>query len=257
MTTEITRDDWRRIARDPDDVETRNKIVCAHLDLIERIARTILFKISDPQVELGDLISAGVIGCIAAIGRYDPSRNVDFGAFARARIAGAMRDWLRALDPVKRNDRRAIRDLERAEQRGLAAEGHAPTDEALAKATGLSIEAIAEVRRQHAVAKDFVYGRLTLSACETGSGKAVEFDAPDPSAQADADAMENVEEFEALIDGLRPRQKEVLRIKYVEGNTQAELARRLGLTPGAISQDYGRAIRFLRIKLNDHDNDHY
>ena len=48
--------------------------------------------------ERDDLVSAGVIGLIDAIDRFDHSRGVPFEAFARARIHGAVIDELRRLD---------------------------------------------------------------------------------------------------------------------------------------------------------------
>ena len=45
-----------------------------------------------------DLVSAGVVGLIDAVDRYDPSRGVPFEAFAVTRIRGAIIDELRRLD---------------------------------------------------------------------------------------------------------------------------------------------------------------
>lgn len=48
--------------------------------------------------ERDDLISAGVVGLIDAVDRFDPSRGVPFEAFARVRVRGAILDELRRLD---------------------------------------------------------------------------------------------------------------------------------------------------------------
>ncbi len=48
--------------------------------------------------ERDDLVSAGVVGLIDAVDRYDPARGVPFEAYARTRIRGAVIDELRRLD---------------------------------------------------------------------------------------------------------------------------------------------------------------
>ena len=48
--------------------------------------------------ERDDLVSAGMVGLIDAVDRFDPSRGVPFEAFARVRIRGAIIDELRRLD---------------------------------------------------------------------------------------------------------------------------------------------------------------
>lgn len=60
--------------------------------------------------ERDDLVSAGVIGLIDAVDRYDPARGVPFEAFAAARIRGAVIDELRRLDGRGRLFWRQVRE---------------------------------------------------------------------------------------------------------------------------------------------------
>lgn len=60
--------------------------------------------------ERDDLVSAGVIGLIDAVDRFDPDRGVPFEAFAAARIRGAVIDELRHLDGRGRVFWRQVRD---------------------------------------------------------------------------------------------------------------------------------------------------
>ena len=43
-------------------------------------------------------MNVGIIGLIAAIGKFDEKRNVQFDTYARYRIRGAVLDELRARD---------------------------------------------------------------------------------------------------------------------------------------------------------------
>jgi RNA polymerase sigma factor (sigma-70 family) len=56
-----------------------------------------------------DMESAGWLGAIDAVDRYDPARNVPLAAFAAWRISGAIGDYLRELDPVSRDARAKLR----------------------------------------------------------------------------------------------------------------------------------------------------
>lgn len=60
--------------------------------------------------EREDLVSAGVIGLIDAVDRFDHARGVPFEAFARARIQGAVIDELRRLDGRTRTFWKHVRE---------------------------------------------------------------------------------------------------------------------------------------------------
>jgi RNA polymerase sigma factor FliA len=67
-----------------------------------RLARS-----SGAPVELDELVACGSEGLVEAARSFDPARGVPFGAYARARVWGAMLDGLRALAPVPRALHRA------------------------------------------------------------------------------------------------------------------------------------------------------
>ena len=50
-------------------------------------------------LDVDDLVSAGTIGLIEAVDRYDPTRGVTFASFAYRRIRGAMIDEISRLGP--------------------------------------------------------------------------------------------------------------------------------------------------------------
>ena len=59
-----------------------------HLPLVRYVVRRLRPASSPP--ELDDLVSAGTIGLIEAVDRYDPRRGVTFATFAYRRIRGAV-----------------------------------------------------------------------------------------------------------------------------------------------------------------------
>lgn len=73
----------------------RDKWVLRHLPLVRSIANRM--RPALPQLEVGDLVSAGTIGLIEAVDRYDARRGVPFASFAYLRIKGAIIDEMSRL----------------------------------------------------------------------------------------------------------------------------------------------------------------
>jgi RNA polymerase sigma factor for flagellar operon FliA len=111
------------------------------------------------QVQVEDLVSAGVLGLIEAAGRYKSSLGVPFQAFARRRIHGAMLDALRDLDWAPRSLRRLRRDVDSAVAAERARLGREPDEREIASALGVSESAVKQRLRS---------ARLKLNA-KTGS----------------------------------------------------------------------------------------
>ncbi len=92
-----------------------------------------------------DLVSAGTVGLIDAVDRFDPDRGVPFEAFARARVRGAIIDELRRLDGRGRLFWKRVREGQAEETSlpkalsldRLAESGSEP---AIADASGLLLE---------------------------------------------------------------------------------------------------------------------
>lgn len=79
---------FRRAAR-----AERDDSVLAHVPLVRSIAARLRRRV--PQLDSEDLVSAGMIGLIEAVDRFDDGRGVSFGTFAYPRIKGAILDEAR------------------------------------------------------------------------------------------------------------------------------------------------------------------
>ena len=74
---------------------SRDTRVLRHLPLVRTIASRL--RPVAPSAEVDDLVSAGTIGLIEAVDRYDAKLGVPFVSFAYSRIRGAIIDELRRL----------------------------------------------------------------------------------------------------------------------------------------------------------------
>ncbi len=94
-------------------VAERERLILEHLPQVKLIAGRIHEKLPN-CVNLEDLISAGIIGLITAIDKFNPGRNVKLKTYAEYKIRGAILDSLRDLDWAPRNKRRKAKLIEAA-----------------------------------------------------------------------------------------------------------------------------------------------
>jgi RNA polymerase sigma factor for flagellar operon FliA len=92
---------------------TRDAIILQYIGHVHTLAKRLQFRVP-PCVTFDDLVGAGTIGLIQAVDRFQPSRGLQLGTYARHRISGAMLDFLRGEDPLSRTERRRIRKAETA-----------------------------------------------------------------------------------------------------------------------------------------------
>ena len=113
---------------------TREEFILSHMPQVELLARRLHRRC--PQVELDDLISAGTIGLIQAVDRFDPSRNLKLRTLAEHRISGALLDYLRQIDPLPRDVRRFQKQRD-AVIAALSGDGEIPSNDEIAGALGV------------------------------------------------------------------------------------------------------------------------
>jgi RNA polymerase sigma factor for flagellar operon FliA len=118
-------------------------MILDHLPQVELLARRLHRRC--PQVELDDLISAGTVGLIKAVDRFDPLRNLKLKTLAEHRIQGALLDYLRQLDPLPRG----TRQFQKRRDAILAsyAQAESPSQGQLAEMLGLTERKFVQLSR--------------------------------------------------------------------------------------------------------------
>ena len=74
----------------------KEELIKEYAPLIKFVAQKIAVRLP-PNIELDDLISAGSIGLMDAIDKWDPTRDNKFKTYAEFRIRGAILDELRGM----------------------------------------------------------------------------------------------------------------------------------------------------------------
>jgi RNA polymerase sigma factor for flagellar operon FliA len=104
----------------------RDQLIIRYAPWVKFIALRMATKLPS-HIQAEDLISAGIIGLIDALDKFNPAREVQFKTYAQIRIQGAMKDELRALDWASRSMRQKVKRLEHA---------YATLEQELGRATG-------------------------------------------------------------------------------------------------------------------------
>jgi RNA polymerase sigma factor for flagellar operon FliA len=120
-------------------LDKRNRVVLEHLSLVKAIAIRVHENLP-VHIELDDLIHAGVLGLFDAVDKYDASKNVEFQAYAKHRIKGAILDSLRQLDWASRDMRRRQKQADAVTHDFSAKFGRTPTDDEVAEQMGVTTE---------------------------------------------------------------------------------------------------------------------
>ncbi|HEY3989109.1 MAG TPA: FliA/WhiG family RNA polymerase sigma factor [Acidobacteriaceae bacterium] len=227
--------------------EDPEEILREHLPMVRFLALRIRERLPQ-QVEMEDLISAGIVGLMDALQKFDPQKKVQFRTYAQFRVRGAMLDSLRALDWGPRDLRRKGRAVEEAIRSLSTTLGKAPTESEVAKAMGLDLSAYQQLLGE-------------LSGLELGSLNAAPADdagvevlalipagpEDDPFLQCQSNEMRG--RLAEAIGGLPERERMVLTLYYYEELTMREVGATMGVVESRVSQLHSSAMARLRVAL--------
>ncbi len=190
------------------------------------------------NIELGEMISAGTLGLMEALGKFKPQLGVRFDSYAENRIRGAMLDELRKLDWFPRSLRQRVRQIDNALRSVEHEHGRTATEEEIQEITGLSPQ---EVR--HGL--EALHNQLWVSLDAVQDMVSNDGKASEEPYQATA-MREMVERVAPLIDTLTEREKLVLSLYYSDELNMRETAEVMGITEGRVSQLHSQALKRLR-----------
>ena len=128
---------WEEFDKDRSNQELRNVLIENYMPLVQFHGERVSSRLPD-EVELDDLVSAGVFGLMDAIDAFDLTRGVKFETYCVPRIRGAMLDELRNMDWVPRLVRSRTRKLSEASKELSDGLGRTPTHDELSQHMGIT-----------------------------------------------------------------------------------------------------------------------
>jgi RNA polymerase sigma factor FliA len=215
--------------------------------LVRRLAHQMIAKLP-ANVEIDDLIQAGMIGLHDAMGRFDAAQGVQFETFATQRIRGAMLDELRSGDWMSRGDRKQQRQIEAAIRKLEQQQGRAPAERDIAAEMGLSLaeyqEMLTKVRGIQLVHLEDMTGS---DGDDDYLDRHVADESSDPLAMLNDRRMR--EALVAAIKLLPEREQYVMSMYYEHDMNLKEIAAVLKVTESRVCQLHSQSIARLRAKL--------
>lgn len=225
-------------------VSTEDELVRDHLDLVRKMVAQTATRIP-AHVSRDDLLSAGMAGLAMAARHFDPARGVPFDRYAATRIRGALIDELRSFDWASRPVRTKARALAATTETLTAELGRTPTNEELAGACGITVDALGRLT-------DDVHRAVVLNyeaILETGDSEVL-LPSNDGDPEEELLSRERADCLMRAIDALPERLRTVVRGYFFEERTVTEIADELGVTQSRVSQLRSEAIELLRDGVN-------
>jgi RNA polymerase primary sigma factor len=243
----LTRDEELELARKAfrGDVKAQERLARHNVRFVVSVAK----KFQNRGVPLVDLIGEGNLGLMTAARKFDPDRGVKFISYAVWWIRQAVQAAIARHGRPVRVPLNRTADLSRLGRTTTLLKerlSRMPTTEELARATGLTVEA---VRSLSALNTEAV--RLDQPTREGEGGERIErFVADQEATDSSALANSQTEGIESALSTLPPRDAKVLRLYFGLDDGQArtleEIGKMMGVTRERIRQLRDRALTRLR-----------
>jgi len=235
--------------------ELRNRLMEHYLPLVKYTADRISAKLPS-EVDVDDLISAGVFGLLDAIEAFDLDRGVKFETYCSPRIRGAILDELRTMDWVPRLVRNRAHRLEGATKALRAELGRPPSDDEVAHKLAISRSELDKLMRD-AVAVSLV--SLSRRFFDSDSSRELhEIDVlEDRKACEPTHELQRDDLRELVMRGLTALERLIVVLYYYEEMTMKEIGATLDLSESRVSQMHSSILNRLRQQLNRHGEVQY
>ena len=225
----------------------RDRLILENMNTVRIIARRMHDRLPK-HVELEELVSAGVIGLIDAVDKFDHSKQILFKSYAQFRIRGAILDALRTLDWSPRELRRKARAIEEVIRTLTAGLGRSPSEQEIAQNMALSLD---EYQQLLGDLKGLEIGSLNMERSEESGEEEMSYvpgpDKDNPLFQCLEGEMR--EHLMTALDALPEKERLVLTLYYYEELTMKEIGQTIGVVESRVSQIRTAAVLKLRSAL--------
>ncbi|URN18054.1 MULTISPECIES: RNA polymerase sigma factor SigF [Streptomyces] len=210
----------------------RNTLIELNLSLVRYAAAR--FRSRADQME--DIVQVGTIGLIKAIDRFELSREVEFATFAMPCVIGEIKRFFRDTSwsvHVPRRLQELRIDIARATDELFQELDRSPTAAELADRLGVGED---EVIEGLVAANGYTAASLDMPLDDSGEPASATLADLVGEEDRDMRLTEDVQALKPIVERLDDRDRAILRMRFVEELTQAEIGRRLGVSQMHVSR---------------------
>jgi RNA polymerase sigma factor FliA len=238
--------DAARPAAGPGDM-SQDELVLKHADLVKRIGYHLVSRMP-PNVEVDDLIQAGMIGLLDAARHYTASKGANFETYAGIRIRGAMLDEVRKSDWTPRSVHRHVREMSDVIRKIENQTGHEARAADIANALGISIDDYHKAVQDAACCRLFSFDQMGSSE-DDGPIEQARDHRPGPADDLEQDDFRSA--LGSAVAGLPERERLVLSLYYDDELNLREIGDVLEVSESRVCQIHGQALVRLRARMED------
>jgi RNA polymerase sigma-B factor len=221
---------------DTRDPALRAQIVERTLWLAHRAAR----RFSDRGEPFDDILQVARLALIKSVDRFDPSHGVPFGAYATPTITGEIKRHFRDRTWRVHVPRRAkdLRPAVNAASEELSKElGRSPTAQEVALRLNVEEDSVLE-----AIEANGAYRTATLDVKK-------ERQLRDGSVDAELDDVLNRELVAKVLSRLRPRERQIIQLRFFDEMTQSQIAELIGTSQVHVGRLITSSLALLRTHM--------
>jgi RNA polymerase sigma factor for flagellar operon FliA len=224
----------------------QHELVQKHADLVKRIAYHLVSRMP-PNVEVDDLIQAGMLGLLDAGKHYSPTKGANFETYAGIRIRGAMLDEVRKSDWTPRSVHRNMREMADVIRKIENAKGQDASPVDIAEGLGVTITEYHKLVQDAASCRVFSFDQMGANDDESSPADHARDEGPGPFDQIEDAGFRDA--LAGAIHVLPEREKLVLSLYYDEDMNLREIGAVLDVSESRVCQIHGQALVRLRARL--------
>lgn len=233
--------------------ELRNRLIEQYLDLVRYTAERMHMRLPG-EVDVEDLMSAGLFGLMDAIDAFDLDRGVKFETYCTQRIRGAIFDELRAMDWVPRLVRSRTAKVDRARKALEMELGRKATEKEICDRLAVDKGEFEKLKKD---SRPVGVVSLNRKWFETDSNKDVrEIDVIKDKRQENPLTELQRKDMKLLITkGLSRAERLIIVLYYYEQMTMKEIGITLDLSESRVSQMHSSILARLKAQMQHREKE--